>query len=188
MTTQSNFNQNEGYITLAERVARAITALVMLAYPMLAGESPINLVALLPLIAIYPMYTAIVGWDPVAFVVASAKEQGKYALIKLAARIFLFSMGAVLIGATLLVASSLDSLGNFSVLALVAILPIYVAIFGENPLLALRDSINVLQIVNLRKMQSTVVNESATGIDKSSSDVPVQDGSFTPQPEHKEAA
>jgi len=191
MTTlnEIDYDQTEGNISLPSRIFRAITALFMLIYPMIEGL-PIDLVALFPLIAIYPMYTAIVGWDPVAFILASARAQGKYSQIRVAARVFLFIIGAALIGYTLVIAElSSKVLGNNSILALVGILPIYVAIIAENPIVALRDSIAaVLNNSEVETKQSLAINTDPK-IMNNISDVQDELSDMAKQPiQHQQAA
>ena len=74
MAKDTGVIHKEGNITTSERFLRAITAIVMLAYPMVIETSPLDFLALLPLIAIYPMFTAIVGWDPIQF----ARDVGEF--------------------------------------------------------------------------------------------------------------
>ena len=128
----------QGDLSRSERIARAGGALVMLVYPMIASSAPLGLITLLPLIAIYPMYSAIVGWDPVRYVLSNLESQG---ISRAVARAGLAVIGTGLIAATMF--TSLSPLGGLAVLALLGILPIFIAIFGENPLVALFESSQV---------------------------------------------
>ena len=188
MTNSINYKQIEGNITFAARIARAITAIAMLVYPMLAPGSPIDFVALLPLIAIYPMYTAVVGWDPVAFVVALAKAQGKYKQVQIASRVFLFSLGAVMIGATLMLATSAEWLEVYSLMALAAILPICAAIMAENPLLALYESIINLRNSGQIDVEQNIAKDSLSKSDRRADKVPGYDKNTVAHALHKKAA
>ena len=126
---------SHGDLTPAQRYARAAAALVMLIYPMTTVASPLGLVALLPLIAIYPMFSAVVGWDPVRYVLTGNKYLG---ISQTVARAGLVIIGTGLIGATMF--STVNPLGGLIVLALLGIVPVFVAIFGENPVTALIES------------------------------------------------
>ena len=137
--TIQNYDSH-GDLTNSQRVARAAAALVMLFYPMTTTASPLELIALLPLIAIYPMFTAVVGWDPVRYVLAGNKNWG---ISQTVARAGLVVIGTGLIGATLL--TTVNPVGGFALLALLGILPIFVAIFGENPVTALLESNRIYQ-------------------------------------------
>jgi hypothetical protein len=136
MTTAYRIIDTDGDLTSSQRVARAAAALVMLIYPMVTVTSPLGFIVLLPLIAIYPMFTAIVGWDPVGYVFASIEESDW--ISKTVARVGLGIVGTGLILATMLV--SVNPLGGFAILALLGIAPIFLAIFGENPIKVLFES------------------------------------------------
>jgi len=138
MTTSTRYEgyDTDGELTVAQRYARAAAALVMLLYPMTTAATPLGFIALLPLIAIYPMFTAVVGWDPVRYVLAIAEEHNGTS--QTVARTGLVIIGTGLIGSAML--TSVNPLGGLSVLALLGILPIFVAIFGENPVKALFES------------------------------------------------
>lgn len=122
----------QGDLTNSERAARAGAALVMIIYPMVVSAAPLELVALLPLIAIYPMYSAIVGWDPARYVLSNLESHGVSRII---ARVGLGIIGTGLIVATML--TSVSPLGGIAILAILGILPIFIALFGENPVTAL---------------------------------------------------
>lgn len=127
--------ESHGELSTSQRVARAGAALVMLFYPMTTAASPLGLIALLPLIAIYPMFSAIVGWDPVRYVLYGDND---WCISQTVARAGLIVIGTGLIGATLL--SEAYPMGGLVILALVGTLPIFVAILGENPVSALMQS------------------------------------------------
>jgi hypothetical protein len=128
-------HESHGDLTTSQRVARTAAALVMFLYPMTTAASPLGIIALLPLIAIYPMFSAVVGWDPVRYVLEGNKEWG---ISQTVARAGLVVIGTGLIGAPML--ASVNPIGGLSLLALLGILPIFAAIFGENPVTALIES------------------------------------------------
>jgi len=127
---------NQGDIRPGQRLLRAGVAATMILYPLVTGVTPLGWVALLPLIAIYPMFSAIVGWDPVRFILSASDEM--LGVNRTVARVGLTVIGTGLISATMLVDT--NPLGGLVILALLAVLPILAAIFGENPVAALVES------------------------------------------------
>lgn len=188
MNARASYDYNEGDISLIARIVRASVAIIMLASPMMVTASHMDLLALLPLIAICPMYTAIVGWDPCAFVVATARAQGKYLLVQWVARIFLLLTGAMMIVASLTLTAPGDSLGWYSLLALAAILPIWVGIVGENPVFALRDSNAALRASSKIDVAQLVDWDSMSGLDKRTGSESVKISGLHKYPPHKKAA
>jgi len=146
MTKHTDIIHREGNISTGERIVRALIAVSMLFYPMLGDLTQLEWVSLLPLIAIYPMFTAVVGWDPVMFIIETGEHAGRSNQVRKAARIILAGVGALMIAATLTVPAG--RIGYYSLPALFGILPIFVAILGENPILALRSSIVELQTLD----------------------------------------
>lgn len=49
----------------SSRVLRAVVGSALITCTMMATTTPLGWVALLPLIAIYPIFTAITAWDPI---------------------------------------------------------------------------------------------------------------------------
>lgn len=129
-------SNTKGDLSSAQRIARALVALTMLAYPMLTAAAPLGLVALLPLFAIYPMFTAVVGWDPVRYTINNSDET--LGMRQTVARAGLVVVGTGLIGAAML--TTVHPIGGIAVLALLGVVPVFIAIFGENPLVALIQS------------------------------------------------
>lgn len=138
MATDTGTIHKEGNITVIDRTIRVFVAIVMLGYPMVTETSPLDVLALLPLIAIYPMFTAIVGWDPIQFAKETSELNEKTNLLSAVSRIVLVGVGVMMILATL--TSPGNFVGWYSLLALFAIVPVMIAIMGENPIRALRES------------------------------------------------
>lgn len=136
MTTAYQTIETNGNLSNQQRGVRAVAALAMIIYPMTTVGSPLGFIALLPLIAIYPMFTALVGWDPIDYVLASVEDSDRVS--KILARVSLGIVGTGLILATMLV--SVNPLGGFAILGLLGIAPIFLAIIGENPIKALFES------------------------------------------------
>lgn len=147
--TYRNTNYS-GDLTAVERFTRAAAALVLLLYPMLTAQPTLGLIALLPLIAIYPMFTAVVGWDPVRYVLTNSEAVG---INQKVARTGLVIIGTGLIGATML--TSVNPLGGLAVLALLGTLPLFIAIFGENPVTALFESSRKVSEQNIDQRQDS---------------------------------
>ena len=60
-------------ITNSDRVVRIIAGLG-LALSVSLQSGPLGMAALLPLIAIYPLMTGVVGWDPIVKLFANRKQ------------------------------------------------------------------------------------------------------------------
>ena len=163
MAAGTDMIHTEGDITTRTRLVRAITALAMVGYPMVSGGAPIGIFALLPLIAIYPMYTAVVGWDPVKFLMEVAEPQGRSAQLQWAARFVLVMTGIAMIGATLTISGEV---GWYGLLALFAIVPVFIAIMGENPVDALRDSSKQLRDIDVIRSRQAGVSRHGPLIDE----------------------
>jgi hypothetical protein len=134
----------EGNITTLSRMMRAATAIVMLGYPMFVETNPLGIIALLPLIAIYPMFTAVVGWDPLRFIMETSQAQGRIRQLRFVGRFVLLLVGATMLGVTL---TKSGLVGLYALLALAAIVPIFIAILGEDPLEALLESSKKLRLL-----------------------------------------
>jgi len=91
----------EGNISSRERFMRAVVAIVMLAYPLVTDTVFDGLLAVLPLVVIYPMFTAIVGWDPIQFALETAETSDKTKLLHSVARIALIVLSTMMIAAVL---------------------------------------------------------------------------------------
>lgn len=163
-------------LTGVQRAARGFTALVMLFYPLAVNTSPLELLALLPLLAIYPMFTAIVGWDPLQYAVNSLQVSCRTR--RVLARTGLLVIGLGLIATTMLVDAA--PLGSLVVLALIAIVPIYAALIGENPLSALVDSrkvpVPLAQSIDVPQKEdnSSVVHYIRAGKDATTAKSPIR--------------
>jgi hypothetical protein len=144
----------EGSIAKGERIVRALLAISMLFYPMLMATSHLEWIALLPLVAIYPMFTAVVGWDPILFVIETGEHAGKSRRVRIVARVVLAGVGALMILAPLTVPTG--PLGWFSLPALFGTLPVFIAILGENPIQALQDSAADLDAVYRAEVEQLV--------------------------------
>jgi hypothetical protein len=183
MAKGTDMVHQEGNISIGERIARAAVAISMLFYPMLMAESQMEWIALLPLVAIYPMFTAVVGWDPILFVIETGEQAGRSRQVRMTARIVLASVGALMIAATLTVPT--ERIGLYSLPALFGIWPVFIAILGENPLLALRESIADVRALHKTKTEQIVQYKLASQMGESAgSDIALN----SIAPFHKRAA
>jgi len=169
MAKHTDIVHREGNISTAERIVRALIAISMLFYPMLSDLSQLDWISLLPLIAIYPMFTAVVGWDPVMFVIETGEHAGRSNQVRTAARIILASVGALMIAATL--TAPTGRIGYYSLPALFGILPVFIAILGENPIQALRASIADLQSFDKNESGQVVEKGLESKFDESAEEI-----------------
>ncbi len=154
MAKRTDIIHQEGNISIGERLVRALVAISMLFYPMLMAASQMEWIALLPLVAIYPMFTAVVGWDPILFIIETGEHAGRSKQVRMAARIVLASVGTLMIVASLTV--PVGRVGWYSLSALIGTLPVFIAILGENPLQALQDSIADLRATYKNEAEQVV--------------------------------
>ena len=163
----------EGNIKTSERMLRAFVAIVMLAYPMAADVAPLDVLALLPLIAIYPMFTAIVGWDPIQFAKDVGEPNGRVISLSAVARIVLVAVGVMMIMTTLTYPGTF--VGWYSLLALFAIVPIMVAILAENPVQILHESRFALSDTCKTNAEQPVINEADLELVENAVDISVEE-------------
>ncbi|MDH5327893.1 MAG: DUF2892 domain-containing protein [Gammaproteobacteria bacterium] len=122
-------------LSRTSRLTRAMFGAVLIGYTMQTTVSPLGWLAVLPLLAIFPVFSAITGWSPVIALVAKLKTN-TVADTRLSTytRVLLGAFGATAIG-SVYVASA--PLGALAVLPLIGIYPVLAAILGEEPLSAL---------------------------------------------------
>lgn len=72
-------NTNVQNITYSDRVVRIVAGLGLV-FSVTLQSGPVGLAAVLPLIAIYPLMTGVVGWDPVMHLFATGKQRSKKAI------------------------------------------------------------------------------------------------------------
>jgi hypothetical protein len=128
-------------------VSRAIRGSIgvgLIAFVMTTLAAPLGWYALLPLLAVYPIFTAIVGWDPAkAFFQNTAVARRGLRLSK-PVRLVLGATGASLIGSVYVAAFFGGSLGLLALLPLIGIYPIAAAITGVDLITALYNMDNTL--------------------------------------------
>ena len=120
--------ENVENLTASERVLRALAGSVFILYTMNASVTPLGWLAVLPLLAVYPIFTAITGWSPIRFLFNKQDNQSR--TLSTVQRSAWGLTGAAAIGSVYMVSGPL---GGFAVLPLLGIYPVLVAILGEEP-------------------------------------------------------
>lgn len=64
MNTATDGSLQMQNVSSAERVARAVVGAGMI-LSVFAGTGPLGALAITPILALYPTFTALLGWDPV---------------------------------------------------------------------------------------------------------------------------
>ena len=119
------------------RAVRALLGAGLIAVVMTTPEAPLGWYAVLPLLAIFPIFTAITGWDPVKAFFRHATISHRALNFSGALRVIASVVGVSLIG-SVYVASYLDiSLGVWTILPILGIYPVFAAIAGMDPITAL---------------------------------------------------
>lgn len=144
MFTETN---NSGYLPgeldISSRIFRGILGLGFIAYVMSSPATPLGWLAVLPLIAIVPIFTAVTGWDPL-YAFLQNKTVAKHALnYSPAARTILIIFGILAIGSAYFVHEINGVIGYWAIFPLAAVYPLFSAIIGQDPLVALYNLDNV---------------------------------------------
>jgi hypothetical protein len=144
MTTDWLSQHDEQNLPLYSRVFRISLGLGLILFTMLAETKPLGWLAVLPLVAIYPMLTGLEGWDPIKYALQS---KGLLNLIEKAARPLTWPtrlafgvFGAALLGIVMLSPASITA--DIAWVALAAVYPVFIAITGAEPITALFTSRN----------------------------------------------
>ncbi|WP_455204106.1 YgaP family membrane protein [Kaarinaea lacus] len=132
MTTNNTTSAAQN-IDTSSRAVRLVVGMGLIAYVLTSQQTPLGLLAVLPLIAIYPVFTGIIGWDPLVAVIKQRRFMQLALQIPKIARVALATAGFAMIGSVFFTAE----LGNFAILALAGIYPIFLAITGYDPITAL---------------------------------------------------
>ena len=150
---KSNYETVEN-LNSASRVLRAVTGAALILFTMSSTATPLGWLAVLPLVAIYPIFTAITGWSPFR---SSRQEQSSQ--LSPAARVTLGAVGAAAIGSVYTVSGSL---GSMAVLPLLGVYPVFTAITGYEPFSGLYHSVTEsskpehgLQVITSDQYQQT---------------------------------
>lgn len=123
-TTQQQY----GDLSTGQRGARLVAGMVLILGAMFY-QGAFSTVAALPLIAVYPVITGLIGVDPIYLL--WQKYFGSHTEFTLFSRGLLITTAAVLIGSVM---ASEGELGWRGIFALVAVYPVLAAIIGKDPL------------------------------------------------------
>ncbi|MDH5327920.1 MAG: DUF2892 domain-containing protein [Gammaproteobacteria bacterium] len=123
-----NNSDRVGNLSTVSRLVRVGAGATLIGVTMTTTATPLGWLALLPLLAIYPMFTAVTGWSPLKALLGSQGE------LSTPVRVVAATVGIAAIGSVYVVTAPL---GNLAVLPLLGIYPVFAAIAGVEPLTAL---------------------------------------------------
>lgn len=115
-------------ISLTNRITRVIVGSGFIGVTM-AANGTLGYLVLLPLLAIYPIVTGLLGEDPIDGIIASVFENYEQNSFRPSSRAAMLLVGVGAIGIVMLNPESVASTGW---LALVAVYPIMAGLFGED--------------------------------------------------------
>ena len=121
-----NIKQSE--LSTAARVRRIITGSVFIGI-VLNATGPLGYLTLLPLLAVYPLLTGMIGEDPIDGLLANWQGGFEGECFRPSSRVALLVLGGAGIGALMM---SPESVGIRGFLAIAAIYPIMAGLFGED--------------------------------------------------------
>lgn len=133
MKTATDFTN----ISPTQRVARVLLGTAMIGAAMIAPVESFGYLALLPLLAILPITTAIIGFCPAYFATSRRGVVNPEAELSITAQIELGVIGTALIG--ILYVVPYETMGGFTVFALVGLAPLLIALMGTDPIVALQN-------------------------------------------------
>lgn len=116
------------------RAARLVIGAAFIAEVMTTSQMPLGLLAVLPLLAIYPIFTGLTGWDPLKEVCQSERFAHNMLHLPKLARMVIGAVGVAMLGSVYMVSGAP---GWLIVLPLLAVYPVFVAVMGEEPITAL---------------------------------------------------
>jgi hypothetical protein len=118
----------QSQLNVTNRITRSVIGAGLIGITM-AASGPLGYLALLPLIAIYPLTTAMLGEDPVDGLVT--RWLGGYGdhCFRPSTRLALLAVGAGAIG---VVMGSTQGLASLGIIALLSVYPIMAGLFGED--------------------------------------------------------
>ncbi len=123
-TTQKTNIQN---LDRSQRVSRSLVAITLLGITVSAPVTTLGGLSVLPLVAIYPLITALLGWDPIFDIFGWGVDHADSGKLHSASRAELALTGAGLIGSVFVA-----PITSVSVLALAGIFPMVAALIGED--------------------------------------------------------
>ena len=146
-------------LSTAARVRRIITGSVFIGIVMNA-TGPLGYLTLLPLLAVYPLLTGMIGEDPVDGLLRNWQGGFEGECFRPSTRVALLVLGGAAIGALMM---SPESVGIRALLAIAAVYPIMAGLFGEDLLsLALglggkQEQVTTTPVKVTRQVRKTIV-------------------------------
>ncbi|WP_455212527.1 YgaP family membrane protein [Kaarinaea lacus] len=119
------------------RVARGLLGAGLIAFVMTTPEAPLGWYAILPLIAILPIFSAITGWDPVKAFFRHSRINRWALHFSRPLRLLVGAVGVAMIGSVYVASYMGASLGLLTILPILGIYPVFAAIAGMDPITAL---------------------------------------------------
>lgn len=119
---------NTSALNIASRVRRIVTGSALIGIAMSATGS-LGYLALLPLLAIYPIITGLLGEDPIDGLLANWQGGFEGKCFRPSTRVALLAVGGVAIGVMM---ASPEHVGIRALLAIAAVYPVMAGLFGED--------------------------------------------------------
>lgn len=142
-------------LSTASRTARIALGVAFLLEVMTTRQAPLGTLAIWPLLAIYPLFTGLVGWDPLKEVCRDVCFSKHLLHLNKTTRTCCYAIGIAMLSSVYIVTGAP---GWLILLPLMAIYPIYIAVLGEEPITALLN-INTNQYTHtVSKTQTSVVH------------------------------
>lgn len=155
MNTIVNTSKYEGELSVGQKSMRVVVGASLVLVAMFY-QGPFAEVALLPLLAVYPIITGLIGVDPVYLI--WQKITGMRTEYSVVSRGLLVATATVLIGSVMV---GQGELGWHGILALVAVYPVVAAIVGKDPLNGFVTYAKENNIVPLRETTPTIPERKA---------------------------
>jgi hypothetical protein len=125
-------NTRQSQLNITNRITRFIIGAGLIGATM-AASSTLGYLALLPLLAVYPLATAIVGEDPIDGLISRWVGGSDEHCFRPSTRVALLAVSAGAIG---IVMGSTQGLGTLGVIALLSVYPAMAGLFGEDLLVS----------------------------------------------------
>ncbi|WP_455212529.1 YgaP family membrane protein [Kaarinaea lacus] len=119
------------------RLFRLLLGAGLIAFVMTTPEAPLGWYAVLPLLAIVPIFSALTGWDPIRAFFTHKTTRGWALSFSKPVRVASGVLGIALIGSVYAASFAGISLGLLAILPILGIYPVSAAIAGMDPITAL---------------------------------------------------
>ena len=142
MKTSYITNSNVENLPKISRVIRGMFGAGLIAFVLTTPAAPLGWYAILPLLAIYPIFTAITGWDPIKAFFQHPWITHRALQFSNPVRYAVGAIGVALIGSVYVASYFGTSLGLLAILPILGIYPVFAAIAGMDPITALYNMDN----------------------------------------------